>query len=82
MTVNDRSAIYDWYNAYFEVQFRLNKLDGAGGYAAAIDDGNRATVINGAHSLINKMTIKSAGKIVYDTSNLNKSLLCQKPPPI
>ena len=69
-TVNDRSAIYDWYNAYFEVQFKLNKLDGTGGYAAAIHDDNRATVINGAHSLINKMTIKSAGKIVYDTSNI------------
>ena len=71
-TVNDRSAIYDWYNAYFEVQLKLNKLDGTGGYTAAIDDANRATVINGAHSLINKMTIKSAGKIVYDTSNLHK----------
>ena len=71
-TVNDRSAIYDWYNAYFEVQFKLNKLDGSGGYAAAIADGNRATVINGALSLINKMTIKSAGKIVYHTSNLHK----------
>ena len=50
----------------------MNKLDGTGGYAAAIHDDNRATVINGAHSLINKMTIKSAGKIVYDTSNLHK----------
>ena len=49
----------------------MNKLDGTGGYAAAIHDDNRATVINGAHSLI-KMTIKSAGKIVYDTSNLHK----------
>ena len=50
----------------------MNKLDGTGGYAAAIDDANRATAINGAHSLINKMTIKSACKIVYDTSNLHK----------
>ena len=22
-TINDRSAFYDWYNAYFEVQFQL-----------------------------------------------------------
>ena len=50
----------------------MNKLDGTGGYAAGIDDANRATVINGAHSLINKMTIESAGKIVYDTCNLHK----------
>ena len=59
-TINDRSSFYDWYNAYFEVQFKLNKLAGTGGYAAAIHDDNRATVINGAHSLINKMTIRSA----------------------
>ena len=32
----------------------------------------RATVINGAHSLINHLMIKSAGKIVYDTNNLHK----------
>ena len=26
-TINDRSSFYDWYNAYFEVQFKLQKLD-------------------------------------------------------
>ena len=25
-TINDRSSFYDWYNAYFEVQFQLQKL--------------------------------------------------------
>ena len=30
-TINDRSSFYDWYNAYFEVQFQLQKLaDGDG----------------------------------------------------
>ena len=24
-TINDRSSFYDWYNAYFEVQFQLQK---------------------------------------------------------
>ena len=71
-TINDRSALYDWYNAYFEVQFQLQKLADGTGYAEAVHDDNRATVINGAHSLINKLTIKSAGKIVYDTDNLHK----------
>ena len=29
-TINDTSSYYDWYNAYFEVQFQLQKLaDGA-----------------------------------------------------
>ena len=68
-TINDRSSIYDWYNAYFEVQFKLQKLAGT----AYIHNANdRITVINGAHSLINQMMIKSDGKIVYDTNNLHK----------
>ena len=68
-TINDRASIYDWYNAYFEVQFKLQKLAGT----AYIHNANdRITVINGAHSLINHMMIKSAGKIVYDTNNLHK----------
>ena len=67
-TINDRSAFYDWYNAYIEVQFQLQKLADGAGYAA----GNRITVINGSHSLIKHLTIKSAGKIIYDTDNLHK----------
>ena len=31
----------------------------------------RTTIINGAHSLIKHMVIKSAGKIIYDTDNLH-----------
>ena len=39
-------------------------------------------VINGAHSSITHMIIKSAGKIIYDTDNLHnvtyvKNLLCK-----
>ena len=67
-TVNDRSSYYDWYNAYFYVQFQLQKLDGSGGYAAA----DRITVINGSHSLIKHLTITSSNKEVYDTNDLHK----------
>ena len=45
-TINDRSAYYDWYNAYFEVQFQLQKKADGAGYAAA----DRITVINGSLS--------------------------------
>ena len=31
----------------------------------------RTTIINGAHSLIKHMVIKSADKIIYDTDNLH-----------
>ena len=67
-TINDRSSYYDWYNAYFEVQFQLQKKADGSRYVVA----DRAAVINGAHSLINHIMIKSAGKIVYDTDNLHK----------
>ena len=67
-TINDRSPFYDWYNAYFEVQFKVQKLADGAAY-----DADRVTVINGSHSLISHMMmIKSAGKIVYDTDNLHK----------
>ena len=50
------------------MQFQLQLLaDGTG-----VPNATRATVINGAHSLINHIMIKSAGKIVYDTNNLHK----------
>ena len=65
--INDRSSFYDWYNAYFEVQFQLQKL--ANG---ATTGAERTSVINGSHSLIKHMKICSAGKIVYDTDNLHK----------
>ena len=66
-TINDRSSFYDWYNAYFEVQFQLQKLADGDGYA----DADRVTVINNSHSLIKHLMITSAGKIVYDTDNLH-----------
>ena len=66
-TINDRSSFYDWYNAYFEVQFQVQKLADGAAYG-----GDRIIFINGSHSLISHMMIKSAGKIVYDTDNLHK----------
>ena len=55
-TINDRSSFYDWYNAYFEVQFHLQKI--ADGTAYATADADRIAIINGAHSLIYQMMIK------------------------
>ena len=34
-TINDRSSFYDWYNAYFEIRFRLNKIADGTAYADA-----------------------------------------------
>ena len=56
----------DWYNAFFEVQFKLDLKANAGNIA-----NTRITLINGSHSLIKHMLVKSAGKIIYDTDNLH-----------
>ena len=65
-TVNDRGTFYDWYNAFFELRFKIDlKADGGDNADAA------STVINGSHSFIRHLVIKSAGKIIYDTDNLH-----------
>ena len=64
--INDRGTFYDWFNAFFEVRFKIDlKADGADNA-----DG-RSTIINGSHSIIKHLVIKSAGKIIYDTDNLH-----------
>ena len=50
------------------MQFQLQKKADGTNYVVA----DRIAVINGSHSLINHIMIKSAGKIVYDTNNLHK----------
>ena len=49
------------------MRFQLQKLADGAGYAVA----DRITVINGSHSLLKHLMMKSAGKIVYDTDNLH-----------
>ena len=67
-TINDRSTMFDFFNGYFEVTIELQKRANGAGYAAA----DRITVINGFHSLIRHMVIKSSGKIVYESDNLHR----------
>ena len=67
-TINDRSTMFDFFNGYFEVSKELQKLADGVGYAAA----DRITLINGSHSLIRHMVIKSSGKIVYESDNLHR----------
>ena len=67
-TINDRSTMFDFFNGYFEVSKELQKIADGLGYAAA----DRITLINGSHSLIRHMVIKSSGKIVYESDNLHR----------
>ena len=67
-TINDRSTMFDFFNGYFEVTKELQKKADGAGYAAV----DRITMINGSHSLIRHMVIKSSGKIVYESDNLHR----------
>ena len=67
-TINDRSSLYDWHYGFFEIRSKLQKLADGAAYA----NGDRIAIINGAHSFISHLMIKSAGKIIYETTNLHK----------
>ena len=60
-TINDRSSYFDWFNAYFEVEFKVVQ-DANAEYLAA----TRIAMINAATSLIADMQVKQNGKTVYD----------------
>ena len=64
-TINDRSSYFDWFNAYFEVDFEVVQKATAEYLAAT-----RITMINDAASLIADMQVKQNGKTVYDSNNL------------
>ena len=67
-TINDRSTFFDYFNGYFEITKELQKKDDGSGYRNA----DRITMINGSHSLIRHMVIKSSGKIVYESDNIHR----------
>ena len=60
--------MFDFFNAYLEVTKELQKKADGAGYAQA----DRIIMINGSHSLIRHMVIKSSGKIVYESDNLHR----------
>ena len=57
---------FDWHNAQLNVDFKVNKR--AGGNIAANDHNG---IVNGSHSFIKKLDVKTNGREVYDCSNAN-----------
>ena len=64
-TINDRSSFFNWFNVYFEVDFKVVQEENAD-YMAAV----RIAMINDAASLIADMQDKQNGKTIYDSNNL------------
>ena len=57
-TVRDRDNFYDWYNAYFRVDFKFEASANGGN----VDADTESAPINGSFSLIKKLTLTSSGK--------------------
>ena len=58
---------FDWYNARFSVDFKVDKL--ADHAALAVGDVNGT--VNGSHSLIKKLSVTANGKEVYENKFAN-----------
>ena len=66
--MRDRNSVYDWYNAYFRVNFKFQTLaDGAN-----VAGDTKSAPINSAFSLLKSMTVKSAGKVLYEAVDIHK----------
>ena len=74
-SINDRASFYDWYNGYFLIKFKVDKLADA-----TSPDNNTVSVISDVTNFLSQLTVRQNGKIVYDCNNLSlanhvKSLL-------
>ena len=67
---NSRNQWFDWYNAYFRVNYTLEATANGAGLAAAAT----SSTLNGSASLINKLAVKSAGKTLYNIDNAHKAV--------
>ena len=59
---------FDWYNARFSVDFKVNQLAAGGNIDA---DGDNMGIVNGSNSLIEKLTILANGRDVYSCNYAN-----------
>ena len=63
-------APFDWYNARIIVEFKVHLL--ADGENFAVDNHNG--IVNGSHSLINRLKVETNGKKIYDCDNCNQAV--------
>ena len=64
----DRDNFYDWYNAYFRVDFKFEATANGGNVVADTE----SAPINGSFSLIKKLIVSSSGKELYYANNIHK----------
>ena len=69
-TVIDRDNFYDWYNAFFRVDYKFEaKANGAN-----IGADTESAPINGSFLLIKSLKLSSSGKELYYANNIHKGI--------
>ena len=69
-TVIDRDNFYDWYNAYFRVDFKFETKANGDNIAADTE----SAPINGSFSLIKSLKVLSSRKKLYEANNIHKGI--------
>ena len=64
----DRDNFYDWYNAYFRVDFKFEATANGGNVVTDTE----SAPINGFFSLIKSLRVNSSGKELYYANNIHK----------
>ena len=67
---NSRNQWFDWYNAYFRVNYTLEATNNGAGLVAD----TQSSTLNGSASLIKKLMVKSAGKTLYNIDDAHKAV--------
>ena len=68
--MTNRDNFYDWYNAYFRVDFKFEAKANGGNIAADTE----SAPINGSFSLIKSLKVISSGKKLYEASDIHKGI--------
>ena len=64
----------DWYNAYFEVDFKLVTLaDSDTGIVAGVDNANKFCTTTNGQTFIKEIQVESSGETVYNNTKANES---------
>ena len=69
-TVRARDNFYDWYNAYFRVDFKFEAKANGDNFVADTE----SAPINGSFSLIKSLKVISSGKKLYEASDIHKGI--------
>lgn len=79
--INDRGAIYDIANGYFDISFKVERTDELtpAGSDRGVLVADHVALENGIHSLIKRITVKTQnGNNFYDVDNLDKAIHVKK----